>query len=90
VAVKNNKISKDSVTKTTVKPTKDKKGVFKVLSKIGGYFKGSWIELKQVRWPDRKSTWSLTAAVILFTAFFITLIVLLDYGFKELFKLIIK
>lgn len=73
-----------------IKPAKEKKGIFKVLSKIGGYFKGSWFELKQVRWPDRKSTWSLTGAVILFTGLFITLIVLLDAGFKELFNLIIK
>jgi len=61
----------------------------KILTGIGGYFKGSWIELKQVRWPNRKSTWSLTFAVILFSAFFILLIILLDTGFTELFKLII-
>ena len=73
-----------------VKPAKEKKGIFKVLAKIGGYFKGAWEELKQVRWPDRKATWSLTGAVILFSAFFVGLIVLLDIGFKELFNLIIK
>lgn len=67
-----------------------KKPIRKILAKIGGYFKGSWTELRQVRWPDRKSTWGLTFAVILFTAFFIVLIVLLDNGFKELFKIIIK
>jgi preprotein translocase subunit SecE len=57
---------------------------------IGRYFKYSWIELRQVRWPNRKATWSLTLAVLLFTAFFFILIVLLDAGFKELFNLILK
>jgi preprotein translocase subunit SecE len=73
-----------------IKPIKEKKGLLKVIFNIGGYFKGSWAELKMVMWPDRKSTWGLTLAVILFTAFFAILIVLLDDGFKELFKLIIK
>jgi preprotein translocase subunit SecE len=61
-----------------------------ILAKIGGYFKGSWTELRQVRWPDRKATWSLTLAVLLFTGFFLALIVLLDDGFNQLFKLILK
>jgi preprotein translocase SecE subunit len=61
-----------------------------ILARVGGYFKGSWEELQQVRWPDNRSTWGLTAAVILFTAFFVTLIVLLDAGFKQLFELILK
>lgn len=89
VIFKNKKKDKIKVVKA-VKPVKDKKGIFKVLSKIGSYFKGSWFELRQVRWPDRKSTWSLTGAVILFTAIFITIIILLDAGFKSLFNLIVK
>lgn len=55
-----------------------------------GYLKGAWYELKQVRWPDRKATWSLTVAVIIFTAFFVVLILLLDAVFKYLFDLVIK
>ena len=57
---------------------------------IGRYFKGSWQELKQVRWPNRKSTWALMFAVIVFSGFFVALIKLLDIGFEELFKLVIK
>ena len=49
------------------------------------YLKGAWYELKQVRWPNRRTTWALTLAVILFTAFFVGLIVLLDYGFQWVF-----
>ena len=63
---------------------------FAALVAIGGYFKGSWTELRQVRWPDRKATWSLTAAVLLFTLFFVVLIVILDAAFNQLFNLIIK
>lgn len=56
---------------------------------LGGYFKGAWVELRQVRWPNRQATWSLTVAVLLFTAFFAVLILLLDAGFKYLFELIL-
>ncbi len=47
---------------------------------LGGYFAGAWYELKQVRWPNRKATWSLTLAVLAFTAFFALLILLLDFN----------
>lgn len=60
--------------------------VFKPLRPVGGYVAGAWYELKQVRWPDRKATWSLTLAVILFTAFFSVVILALDYAFQYLFK----
>ena len=57
---------------------------------IGGYFKGAWFELRQVRWPNRRATWSLTGAVLIFTAFFVVLVVLLDILFKFLFELILR
>lgn len=56
---------------------------------IGRYFKGAWYELRQVRWPNRKATWSLTGAMLVFTAFFVVLILLLDALFKYLFQLIL-
>ncbi|MEI7689699.1 MAG: preprotein translocase subunit SecE [Candidatus Saccharibacteria bacterium] len=87
-SVKNLKATK--LGKKVVLPKKEPKGVAKVLFAIGGYFKGAWIELRQVRWTTRKATWSLTLAVILFTVFFFLLILLLDFGFKELFNLILK
>ena len=64
----------------------NKKSAKKSKKKKIGYFKGAWIELKQVRWPDRKSTWGMTFAVVLFTLFFVVLILLLDAGFKYLFE----
>jgi len=51
-----------------------------------GYFEGAWRELKQVRWPNRSATWSLTLAVIVFSLFFAGLILGLDYVFNELFR----
>lgn len=59
------------------------------LSAVGGYFSGAWYELGQVRWPDRKATWGLTLAVILFSVFFAALILGLDSLFQYLFKEII-
>jgi preprotein translocase subunit SecE len=54
------------------------------------YFKGSWYELRQVRWPNRKATWSLTGAVLAFSAFFVVFILLLDSLFKYIFELILQ
>lgn len=50
------------------------------------YIKGSWYELRQVRWPNRKATWGMTLAVIGFTLFFSVIILLLDAAYQWLFK----
>lgn len=57
---------------------------------VGGYFKGAWRELREVRWPTRTQTWSMTGALVGFTAVFVVLILLLDALFKYLFELILK
>lgn len=85
------KPKKESVKKAKEKVIKEVNNpILKIILKIAGYFKGSWQELKQVRWPNRRATWALTGAVIIFTGFFIILIIALDYVFQLLFKLIIK
>lgn len=56
---------------------------------IGGYFTGSWRELREVRWPTRRATWGLTMAVITFTVVLTIFILALDYGFEQLFKQVI-
>lgn len=71
--------------KRTVKPG----AVLVPFVALGRYFKGAWVELKQVHWPTRKATWSMTGAVLLYTAFFVILVLLLDAGFKYLFELIL-
>ena len=66
--------------------TNDESGSANIFARIGGYFKGAWVELRQVRWPNRRTTWSLTLAVLVFTAFFVVLIVLLDSLFSYIFN----
>lgn len=73
--------------KLTTSPVKESKP--SLLRKLGGYFKGAWYELTQVRWPNRRTAWGLTLAVILFSAFFVTLVVILDTVFGKLFNLVI-
>ncbi len=87
-AVSSKKVTKSSkvVKKQGETPAK-KKNIF---ARIGAYFAGAWKELRQVRWPNRKATWALTGAVIVFSVFFMLLITLLDTFFKFLFELIIK
>ena len=58
--------------------------------KIGGYFHASWQELRQVRWPNRKMTWKLVSAVIIYTVIFAAFIMLLDAGFTLLFNNLLK
>lgn len=61
-----------------------------IFKRIGGYFKGSWQELKLVRWPDRRATWKMTGALITFTLVFAVVILLLDYGFQQLFQALLS
>ena len=61
-----------------------------IFGKFGGYFKGAWFELRQVHWPTRSATWGLTGAVLLFSAFFVVFITLLDAGFKYVFEQILR
>lgn len=60
------------------------------LKRFFGYFKGSWHELKQVRWPNRRATWGMTAALLIFTALFVLLILVTDILWENLFKLILE
>jgi preprotein translocase SecE subunit len=61
----------------------------KWLRAIVGYFVESFKELGRVQWPNRRATWSLTLAVIIFTLVIAALILGLDYAFEQLFKRII-
>lgn len=88
-AVSAKKTAKPAVKKTaknTEKPERKPRKGFAPFRSIGGYFKGSWQELRQVRWPNRKQTWALTLAVLLFSLLLGVLIFLLDAGFTLLFK----
>ena len=83
------KVSKKSskIVKVHKEPTNS---FVKTLFAIGGYFKGAWVELRLVRWPTRRATWGLTIAVLIFSAFFVVVILLLDMLFQFSFDLILK
>lgn len=89
-SVKEAEVVQASTTKKSRKiPKPSAKGIARPFVAIGRYFSGAWYELKQVRWPTRKATWGLTAAVLLYTAFFVVVVILLDVAFKYLFDLML-
>ena len=53
------------------------------------YLRNSWMELRQVRWPNRKATWKMVLAVLVYCLIFVVIISLLDLFFGWLFKLIL-
>ena len=57
---------------------------------LGRYLKEAWYELRQVRWPNRKTTWKMVLAVIVYTLIFVAFISLLDLFFSWLFNLILS
>jgi preprotein translocase SecE subunit len=68
-----------------------KLGRFKVFRVIGrilwpSYFRNSLKELKQVTWPNRRESWQLTSAVIIFAIIFGVMISIVDYGLDKVFK----
>lgn len=79
---------KTAVTKSPEKSPKNKprRKIYNPFAAFVGYVKGSWDELRQVRWPNRKATWGMTLAVIAFTLFFSAVILILDSLFQILFK----
>lgn len=85
-AAKAGKATKSTKQASTV-DTPKKRGIIRAFF---GYFAGAWYELRQVRWPSRRATWSLTFAVLLFSLFFVVFILLLDAGFKYLFEQLLK
>lgn len=64
--------------------------LFRPFCAIGRYFKESWQEIRQVRWPNRKATWKLVLAVVIYAAIFIVLLLLLDLLFSAIFNNILK
>ena len=63
--------------------------LFRPFVYLGRYLRDSWKELRQVRWPNRKATWKMVLAVIIYTAIFMIFITLLDLFFSWLFNIIL-
>jgi preprotein translocase SecE subunit len=63
----------------------------KVLNFIGkivfpAYFRNSWRELRQVKWPNRTESRQLTFAVLVFAVIFGGLVAIVDFGLDKVFK----
>jgi preprotein translocase SecE subunit len=50
------------------------------------YIRNSWRELRLVTWPNRRQSWALVNAVIIFSVVFGVLVAVVDYGLDKLFK----
>ena len=68
---------------------------FRLIGKIFGligkvvfptYFRNSWRELRQVKWPNRTESRQLTFAVLVFAVVFGGLVAIVDYGLDKVFK----
>lgn len=53
------------------------------------YVRNSWRELRQVNWPDRRKTFQLTYAVIVFSVAFGLIVAGVDFVLDRIFKEII-
>jgi preprotein translocase SecE subunit len=53
---------------------------------IPKYFKESFRELKNITWPNRRTSRQLTYAVIIFSVIFAFLVSVVDYGLSKVFK----
>lgn len=60
--------------------------LFRPFVAIGRYFRDSFREVRQVRWPDRKTTWKMTISVILYVILIAAVIMLLDVLFTFMFN----
>jgi len=92
VVLKDKKSTKKQVKEPKAKSSESKKVfiLFRPFVALGRYLRDSWREIRQVRWPNRKATWKMVLAVLIYTALFVLIISLLDLFFTWLFSLIIK
>ena len=58
--------------------------------RLGRYLRDSWREIRQVRWPNRKATWKMTLAVLVYVALFMIFLTLIDMLFTFIFDLLFK
>ena len=64
--------------------------LFRPFVAIGRYVRDSFREVRQVRWPDRKSTWKMTLSVIVYVVLIAAAIMLLDALFTFVFNQLLK
>ena len=88
----NKKEAKKALKKAAKDKAKEKKPFILIRPFVyfGRYLRDSWHELRQVRWPNRKATWKMVLAVIVYTLLFVLIISLLDIFFSWLFSLLLS
>ena len=92
---KSEKTKRDSIKKAEKQIGKSKSTekkpfiLFRPFVALFRYLRNSWMELRQVRWPNRKATWKMVLAVLVYCLIFVVIISLLDLFFGWLFKLIL-
>ena len=60
--------------------------LFRPFIVLGHYLKDSWVELRQVRWPNRKATWKMVLAIFVYTALFSAFLVVMNLLFDLIFN----
>jgi preprotein translocase SecE subunit len=81
--------SKKSPKDTAEKPLKEVFILARPFVAFGRYLRDSWREIRQVRWPNRKLTWKMTLAVLIYCAIFMIFILVLDALFTFIFNLLL-
>lgn len=59
-----------------------------IVKKTGRFFQNAWIELKRVRWPNRRELTSYTVTVVLTVVFVSIFFALIDLGTSQVLELI--
>lgn len=80
------KSPKTAKTPSTEKPLKNVFILFRPFVAFGRYLRDSWREIRQVRWPNRKTTWKMVLAVFFYCAIFMIFILVLDAFFTFIFN----
>lgn len=60
------------------------------LKRLVNFFKELKAEIKGITWPSKFDAKKATAVVAVFCAIYIIIIAILDFGFRNLFKVIFK
>ncbi len=87
---KERKALKKSQKSDAERPLKSYFILFRPFVGFGRYLRDSWREIRQVRWPNRKATWKMTLAVLVYCALFMVFLTLLDVFFTFIFDLLFK
>ncbi len=87
---KERKAIKKSQKSDEERPVKTYFILFRPFVAFGRYLRNSWREIRQVRWPNRKATWKMTLAVLVYCVLFVIFLTLLDVFFTFIFDLLFK